>query len=133
MQPRSLPAWAGRYLGGNSADDAAAKIAAVASEYKGGALARSISGEPLAVALSVDGHPRVIDAAKEEGGSDLGPNPTRTVEGRWPLRRMTMNMYARRKGWDLESVEIRVTRAKSEDAHAPHALEKEIPGHWRSG
>ena len=122
-----IAVWAGRYLGGKAAEIVATNSAAAAREFKGGALARSIAGEPLAIALSVDGHPRIIDASKDEGGSDLGPNPTRTLEGALAAcGAMTMKMYARRKGWDLESVDIRVSRAKSEDAHAPHELEKEV-------
>ncbi len=115
-----VAAWAGRYL-----DNAPASPAA--PEFRGGALARNIPGEPLAIALSIDGHPFVVDASKQEGGSDLGPNPTRTLEGALAAcGAMTLKMYARRKGWDLETVEIRVRRAESQDAHAPHLLEKEL-------
>lgn len=129
-----LAAWAARYLGGaREAEDAeegagqpaAAKTAA--PSFKGGALAQSIDGEALAIALSIDGHPMVIDAGAKEGGRDLGPNPTRTLEGALAAcGAMTVKMYARRKGWDLREVEIRVRRGKSEDDHAPHVLEKEV-------
>ncbi len=122
-----IAAWAGRYIGGKGAIADAVRAVPVAPEFKGGALAQSMPGEPLAIALSVDGYPQIIDASKGDGGSDLGPNPTRTLEGALAAcGAMTMKMYARRKGWDLASVDIRVTRAKSEDAHAPHTLEKEI-------
>lgn len=122
-----IAVWAGRYIGETGVLIEDTKTITLAPPFKGGALAQSIAGEPLAIALSVDGHPRIIDASKEEGGSDLGPNPTRTLEGALAAcGAMTMKMYARRKGWDLESVEIRVSRAKSEDVHAPLALEKEV-------
>ena len=122
-----IAVWAGRYIGETGALSEDAKTTTLAPHFKGGALAQSIAAEPLAIALSVDGHPRIIDASKDEGGSDLGPNPTRTVEGALAAcGAMTMKMYARRKGWDLESVNIRVSRAKSEDPHAPQALEKEV-------
>jgi len=122
-----LAAWAARYLGGEAQAKQPAPAKADTPSFMGGALARSIDGEALAIALSIDGHPMVIDAGAEEGGRDLGPNPTRTLEGALAAcGAMTAKMYARRKGWDLGSVEIRVRRGKSEDDHAPHVLEKEL-------
>ena len=98
-----------------------------ASSFKGGAEAQSIAAEPLAVAMSIDGFPFVIDAAKSEGGSALGPNPTRTLEGALAAcAAITLRMYARRKKWDLKSVNVRVKRGQSEDLHVPHLLEKEL-------
>lgn len=126
-----LAAWAARYIGaGASMEPAPPKAQPPAldvPEFRGGALARSIGGEPFAIALSVDGHPMIIDAGKDDGGNNLGPNPTRTVEGALAAcGAMTVKMYARRKKWDLQSVEISVRRARSEDDHAPHVLEKEL-------
>lgn len=116
-----LAAWAGRYIG------APAHGRAAVPAFHDGALARTIDGEPFAVALSVDGHPMVLDAGVEEGGSNLGPNPTRTLEGALAACGvMTIKMYARRKGWDVESAEIRIRRGESEDSHVPHVLEKEL-------
>lgn len=122
---RVLAAWASRYIGADAPAPEEAKAAE--PDFRGGALARTIKGEPLAVALSIDGHPMIIDAGEEDGGHDLGPNPTRTAEGALAACGvMTVRMYARRKGWDAGEIEIRVRRAKSEDAHAPHQLEKEL-------
>lgn len=121
-----LAAWAARYVG-EGLTNGSAKTPAAAPEFKGGALAHSIDGERLAIALSVDGHSMIIDASEADGGRDLGPNPTRTVEGALAAcGAMTIKMYARRKKWDVQSVEIRVRRAVSEDDHAPHLLEKEL-------
>ncbi len=125
-----LAAWAARYIDGAKAETAAKPemvAAAAALSFEGGALATDVTGEPLAVALSIDGHPMVIDASEKEGGGDLGPNPTRTVEGALAACAvMTMKMYARRKKWRLDGVEVRVTKAPAEDDHAPHVLDKEI-------
>ncbi len=119
-----LAAWAGRYIG------AAAVLKTTQPQmpdFPGGALARSFAGEPLAVELSIDGHRMVIDASAAEGGHDLGPNPTHTLEGALAACGvMTMTMYARRKKWDLNSAEIRIRKAASEEAHAPRLLEKEV-------
>ncbi|MEO1136518.1 MAG: alpha/beta fold hydrolase [Pseudomonadota bacterium] len=116
-----LAAWAGLYIGATAHD------AVSAPSMAEGALARTIEGEPLAVALSIDGHPMVLDASVEDGGHNLGPNPTRTLEGALAACGvMTIRMYARRKGWDVQSAQIRIHRAKAEDAHAPRVLEKEL-------
>ncbi len=125
-----LAAWAGRYIGAPAGDlepAPATQGANAAPSFKGGALAQTVPGEPLAVALSVDGHPMTLDAGAEEGGHDLGPNPTRTVEGALAACGiMTIKMYARRKGWDVQSAEIRIRRGESQDSHAPNAYEKEL-------
>ena len=125
-----LAAWAARYLGLEAAPIAPTATDARADAvppFHGGARARSIEGEPYAVALSIDGYGFVIDASKAEGGSDLGPNPTRTVEGALAACGvMTMHMYARRKKWDLQSAEVDVRRGDDGDSHAPKVLEKTI-------
>lgn len=126
-----LAAWAGRYVDGaaEAARSAATggKSAALTEPFKGGARAETVRGEPLAVALSIDGHPMIIDTIKEEGGSGLGPNPTRTAEGALAACGvMTMVMYARRKKWPLEAARIDIRRAPKENEHEPHSLEKEI-------
>ncbi|WP_411819714.1 alpha/beta fold hydrolase [Hyphococcus formosus] len=124
-----LEAWAGRFIDAptNETAGAPSEQAQTAPAYKGGALAQTIAGEPLAVALSIDGHPMVIDAGAEDGGHDLGPNPTRTLEAALAACGvMTIKMYARRKKWDVESAEIRIRRGQSEDSHVPHVLEKEL-------
>lgn len=122
-----LAAWAVRYIGGEDTAPVGAAAMPELPAFKGGALARSIAGEAFAVALSVDGHSLVIDAGKEEGGSNLGPNPTRTVEGALAACGvMTMHMYARRKKWDLQSAEIEVRRESSQDSHVPFVLEKTV-------
>ena len=118
-----LAAWAGRYLAGVPA----VEQPAAPSEFIGGALGRSVKGEPFAVALSVDGHAMVSDAGEDEGGHNLGPNPTRILEAALAACGvMTIKMYARRKKWPVEEAEIRIIRGKSEDSHTPHLLEKEL-------
>ncbi len=120
-----LAAWAGRYL-----DDAPAihlPPSDPAPQIKGGAAAHSIDGEPLAVALSIDGYAMVSDGGREDGGSALGPNPTRIAEAALAAcAAITVRMYARRKKWDLRSVDVRVKRGRLEDSHVPHLLEKEL-------
>lgn len=126
-----LAAWGSRYLERAvtpaPVQPASPAAANTAPGPKDAAIARTMVGEPLAVALSVAGHSMVIDASEDDGGHNLGPNPTQTLEGSLAACAvMTMVMYARRKGWDLRSAEATVRRAPSEDPHAPRTLEKEL-------
>jgi uncharacterized OsmC-like protein/pimeloyl-ACP methyl ester carboxylesterase len=115
-----LSAWAERYL-----DDVPACEAA--PDFIGGAAAQSIDGEPLAVALSIDGYGLVSDGGTEDGGNALGPNPTRIAEAALAAcAAITVRMYARRKQWDLKTIEVRVKRGGSADVHRPRLLEKEL-------
>ena len=121
-----IAAWAARYVGGVEAPK---KVSAAgeAAPFKGGATAQSIKGKALAVALSIDGHPYVIDAGPEDGGDGLGPNPTRVVEGALAAcSAMTMKLYANRKGWDLQGSKVTVKRGEGQDSHVSRVLEKEI-------
>ncbi|WP_425407712.1 alpha/beta fold hydrolase [Hyphococcus sp.] len=127
-----LAAWAARYLDEDAAYErpepaSTSGASSSAPAFADGALAKSINGEALAMTMSIDGHPMVIDAGTAAGGANLGPNPTRTVEAALAAcAAITAKMYAKRKKWDLGSVEVRVRRAASEDDHAPHLLEKEL-------
>lgn len=123
-----LAAWAEKYIGGPAAEPApATKSIEGVPALKGGARAQTIKGEPVAVALSIDGHPMIIDASQEDGGNNLGPNPTRTLEGALAACGvMTVRMYARRKKWETGKVEISVKRSPSQDPHTPHQLEKTL-------
>ena len=121
-----IAAWAARYVGGVEAPKKVSGAGEVAP-FKGGAVAQSIKGKELAVALSIDGHPYVIDAGPEDGGDGLGPNPTRVVEAALAAcSSMTMKLYANRKGWDLQGSKVTVKRAEGQDSHVSRVLEKEI-------
>ncbi|MEO1015294.1 MAG: alpha/beta fold hydrolase [Pseudomonadota bacterium] len=130
----AIAAWAGRFVDApadaetsGDADIKAKPAPNAAASFKGGARAVTRADEPLAVDLSIDGHQMTIDAAAAEGGSDLGPNPTRTVEGALAAcAAITMRMYARRKKWDLRGAMVEVVRASGADAHVSRKLEKTI-------
>lgn len=116
-----IAAWAGRYIG------AEPEQAGTADRFEGGARATSIASKRYAVALSIDGHPFVIDAKREDGGDGLGPDPSRTLEGALAAcAAITMRMYAERKKWPLDGVSVEVRRAEGEDAHVAHTLEKTV-------
>jgi putative redox protein len=56
------------------------------------------------------GHTLVVDEpAVVEGGTDAGPSPTRLVAaGLASCIAITLEMYAKRKGWNLGAVEVDV-------------------------
>lgn len=116
-----IAAWASRYVGRK------AEAQTPPPAFPGGTRAETIPGRRYAVALSIDGHPFVIDADAGEGGDGLGPNPTRALEGALAACGViTMRMYAERKGWPLEAASIEVRRAEGADAHAARILEKSV-------
>ncbi len=123
----TIAAWASRFVDAPAAGDEAASAAPAVQPFEGGARAVSRSDAPLAVGLSVDGHQMTIDAGAADGGSDLGPNPTRTVEAALAACAvMTMRMYARRKKWDLRRATVEVVRAADADAHVSTSLVKTV-------
>lgn len=63
--------------------------------------------------IRVGPHYLVADEPKEVGGNDFGPNPYEFVSsGLAACTAMTMKMYARRKNWPLDSVEVHVSHNK---------------------
>lgn len=53
------------------------------------------------------GHTLVIDEPPDQGGSDEGPSPTRTLAAALAAcTAITAEMYAERKGWTLDDLEV---------------------------
>ena len=52
-------------------------------------------------------HVYYADEPVEEGGKDLGPTPTQMTMGALgACIAITMRLYAQRKGWDLQGIEV---------------------------
>jgi putative redox protein len=59
--------------------------------------------------LEVDGHTLVIDEPEETGGGGLGPRPTHVLGAALAAcTAITVEMYAKRKEWNLGTVEVDV-------------------------
>lgn len=74
-------------------------------------------------------HVVVSDEPTSVGGSDEGPTPPDLVAaGLAACTTMTLQMYARRKGWPLEEVYTAVLKRKrsAHDPPPPHVMESEI-------
>jgi putative redox protein len=95
-----LAAWAGRYL------DAPPRERAIASE--GVVIVRGSPRGELAQDIRAGGHALIAD--EPEGvGDDLGPTPyDLLLASLGACTAMTLRVYARRKGWPLEDVSVRL-------------------------
>jgi putative redox protein len=63
--------------------------------------------EGLTHDMIVRDHQFVADEPEDSGGEDLGPSPQELLAASLAsCTAITMEMYARRKGWDLEGVEV---------------------------
>ena len=59
--------------------------------------------------VEVDGHVLVVDEPTEEGGTNEGPSPTRLLAASLAsCTAITIGMYADRKEWDIEDLEVAV-------------------------
>jgi putative redox protein len=85
------------------------------------------SGEGLTEIVEARGHTIVVDEPTEGGGDDAGPTPYELLLGALgTCTAITVRMYATRKDWPLESVEVhlaheRVHAEDCENCDNPHA------------
>jgi putative redox protein len=69
---------------------------------------------PMTATMRYGKHQLFIDEPIEAGGSDLGPDPYAYILGALgACTAITLELYASRKGWNLEKVEIFLTHEKT--------------------
>ena len=67
------------------------------------------SGDTLKHEISVGGHAVTADESQEHGGSEEGPNPQELLAASLAsCSAITMEMYAKRKGWNIGEVVVDV-------------------------
>ncbi|MBS1846137.1 MAG: OsmC family protein [Actinobacteria bacterium] len=83
--------------------------------------ARRIAGLSHEVDLG-DERSIVIDEPAADGGTDTGPRPSQLLASSLAgCTAITMELYAERKGWELDGLEITVDMSTEGDAPHPHA------------
>jgi putative redox protein len=69
----------------------------------------STAGGPFRQTVRIGPHALVADEPKESGGGDAGPAPHEWIlAGLGACTSITLQLYASRHGWPLESVEVTV-------------------------
>lgn len=57
--------------------------------------------------VDVDGHLVVVDEPEAAGGTDIGPSPTKLLAASLAsCTAITIEMYAQRKDWDMDGLEV---------------------------
>ena len=85
---------------------------------------RSLSN--LKAQVEMSGHGIVADEPLSAGGEDSGPDPYSLLLGALgACTSMTLLIYARRKGWPLESVEVVLVHSKQHAADCQDCETKE--------
>lgn len=73
----------------------------------------TIAGTKLAVKVDVGTSSLTADEPIDAGGQDLGPSPHEILlAALGSCTAMTLRIYAARKGWELDSVDVRLTGAR---------------------
>ncbi len=81
---------------------------------------KAIGTESNRQAINARTHSLVADVGAEHGGKDSGPNPHELLlSSLGACTSITMQMYAKRKGWDLQDVIVDLTEDQVEDPNQP--------------
>jgi putative redox protein len=80
--------------------------------------------------VEVDGHTLRVDEPPEAGGEDSGPRPTTLLGASLAgCIAITVEMYARRKGWDVGQVEVDVELAYDGVVPTDFEVGLKLPAH----
>jgi putative redox protein len=105
-----LAAWAGRYI--EKREETARGAEAADATQQGEVVVRGGSSGFLQQIIA-GAHRVVADEPERVGGTDRGPTPyDLLLAGLGACTSMTMRMYADRKGWPLEGVEVRLKHGR---------------------
>jgi putative redox protein len=76
------------------------------------------------VQVEADGRTTVVDLAAAQGGPGEHPNPDETLlAALGGCTLITLQMYAKRKGWDLGAIKVRVTMDVAGGDVPPHIVQ----------
>ena len=91
-------------------------------------VARRIAGFSHEVDLG-DGREIVVDEPPDAGGTDTGPRPTQLLASSLAgCTAITIELYAERKGWDVDGLEVAVDMQSDAERKPTHfAVEVRLP------
>jgi len=91
-------------------------------------VARRIAGFSHEVDLG-DGREIVVDEPPDAGGTDTGPRPTQLLASSLAgCTAITIELYAERKGWDVDGLEVAVDMRSDAERKPTHfAVEVDLP------
>lgn len=102
-----IAAWVSRYLSQPETATGASETGPRRVRVSG------VAGEPLAQCVRVGPHAVLSDEPESVGGNDRGPTPyDLLLGGLGSCTAMTLELYARRKKWPLESVRVELSHEK---------------------
>lgn len=82
----------------------------------------SSNASPFGQDIAIRQFHLVSDEPVEEGGEDAGPKPCELLlASLGSCKAITLKMYAQRKGWPLESVDVALRDEKVDNEHRIHA------------
>ncbi|WP_420602189.1 alpha/beta fold hydrolase [Flagellimonas sp.] len=101
-----IAGWAKRYL------DTSEENKPLKTKHQ---VAASLNGsDGFTTEMKVGNHYMIADEPESYGGNDFGPSPYELVSaGLSACTAMTIQMYAKRKGWPVENVEVHTSYSKS--------------------
>lgn len=77
--------------------------------------------------MTVGNHTMMADEPTSYGGNDFGPSPYELVSaGLSACTAMTVQMYVKRKGWDLQNIEVHTSHTKVAKQAIENGEQKEI-------
>lgn len=89
-------------------------------------IARRIAGFSHEIDLG-DGREIVVDEPPEDGGTGTGPRPTQLLASSLAgCTAITIELYANRKGWDVDGLEVAVEMSSEGEAATSHS----VPTHF---
>lgn len=113
-----IATWAKRYI-------SIPKIDTVATTHQ--AVASLDAEDGFTTQMTVGSHTMMADEPVSYGGNDFGPSPYEFVSaGLSACTAMTVQMYVKRKGWDLQNIEVHTSHTKVAKQIVENGEQKEI-------
>ena len=113
-----IATWAKRYI-------SIPKIDTISTTHQ--AVASLDAEDGFTTQMTVGSHTMMADEPVSYGGNDFGPSPYEYVSaGLSACTAMTVQMYVKRKGWDLQNIEVHTSHTKAAKQIVENGEQKEI-------